>query len=254
VGQKNRVPECAVPIERDTGIGGPVAAFPPTRASILEAAASQDDGRRQSARDTIVAAYWKPIYKYIRLKWRKGNEDAKDLTQSFLSEFLDEGLERFDPARGSLRTFVRVSVDGFVQNEARAARRLKRGGEVVIASFDDDGEAIDVAADQALSMEDYFHREWQRQIFALGVADLRTFAGETGKRRPFAIFEAHDLADDPPSYATLATAFSVTPAVVTNDLAWARRELRRLVLARIDAASTSSAEAANEARALFGRP
>jgi hypothetical protein len=243
-----------VPVERDTSIGGPGAAFPSTRPSIVAAATSDDGTRRRDAQETFVASYWKPIYKYIRIKWRKGNEDAKDLTQAFLTEFLDSGLGRFDAARGSLRTFVRVSVDGFVSHDARAASRLKRGGGVIVLPMEDGaGDLVDFAADPGVSMEDYFHREWQRQIFALGVGDLRALAHAAGKEVPLAIFEAHDLVDDPPSYGVLAATFQLTPATVTNHLAWARRELRRLVLARIDAATASASEAAAEARALFAR-
>ena len=246
------MPECAVSVERDTAIGGPGAVFPSTRPSIIAAATGDDPIRRRCAHETLVAAYWKPVYKYIRIKWRKGNEDAKDLTQSFFSDFLDAGLARFDPGRGSLRTFVRVSVDGFVSHDTRAAGRLKRGGGVVIAALDDlDDDAIDLAQ-SGLSMEDCFHREWQRQIFALGVEDLRALARAAGKTVPLAVFEAHDLVDDPPSYAALAAAFDVPLATITNHLGWARRELRRLVLARIDAATASAAEAAIEARALLG--
>jgi len=249
------VPECAVPVERDTSIGGPNAAFPSTRPSIVAAAIGDDEARRRTARETFVAAYWKPIYRYIRIKWRRGNEDAKDLTQAFLTEFLSAaGLGRFDAARGSLRTFVRVSVDGFVSHDARAASRLKRGGGFLVSPIeDDDGDVVDIAADPDVSMEEYFHREWQRQIFALGVDDLRAFARASGKDMPLAVFEAHDLVDEPPSYGALASTFHLTPATVTNHLAWARRELRRFVLARVDAATASAAEAASEARALFER-
>jgi hypothetical protein len=247
------VPECAVPFESDTSIGGPVGAFPSTRPSVVADAMGPNDDRRRLAQDALVAAYWKPVYKYIRIKWRKGNEDAKDLTQAFLSEFLSpEGLGRFDASRGSLRTFVRVSVDGFVLHDDRAAGRLKRGGGFEIASLDDDS-GMDIALDPGLSMEDFFHREWQRQIFALGVEDLRVVAREAGKTVPLAVFEAHDLADDPPSYAALASQFRLSDSTVTNHLAWARRELRRLVLARIEQATASASEAVAEARALFGR-
>jgi DNA-directed RNA polymerase specialized sigma24 family protein len=243
-----------MPVERDTSIGGPGAAFPLTRPSIIAAATSDDGTRRRDAQETLVASYWKPIYKYIRIKWRKGNEDAKDLTQAFLSEFLDAALGRFDASRGSLRTFVRVSVDGFVSHDVGASGRLKRGGGVIVLPMEDEaGDLVDVAADSGVSMEDYFHREWQRQILALGVDDLRAGARAAGKDEPLAVFEAHDLVDEPPSYAVLAATFQLTSATVTNHLAWARRELRRLVLARIDAATASASEAAAEARALFAR-
>jgi len=30
----------------------------------------------------VSALYWKPVYRFIRVKFRKNNEDAKDLTPS----------------------------------------------------------------------------------------------------------------------------------------------------------------------------
>jgi hypothetical protein len=35
--------------------------------------------------ERIIALCWKPVYRFIRLKFRKNNEDAKDLTQTFFA-------------------------------------------------------------------------------------------------------------------------------------------------------------------------
>src|SRR5579863_5655455 len=57
--------------------------FPPTRWSVIDAARSSDEAERTRAMDTLCAAYWKPVYKYIRLRWNRPAEDAQDLTQGF---------------------------------------------------------------------------------------------------------------------------------------------------------------------------
>ncbi|MGI8917019.1 MAG: hypothetical protein ACR2H6_00350, partial [Pyrinomonadaceae bacterium] len=67
----------------DTDIGGPRNRFPVTSHSAIAAAASSDAELRQRALETIVARYWKPADRDIRIKWQASNEDAKDLTQSF---------------------------------------------------------------------------------------------------------------------------------------------------------------------------
>jgi hypothetical protein len=36
----------------------------------------------------VIALYWKPVYRFIRLKFRKDNEEAKDLTQGFFATAL----------------------------------------------------------------------------------------------------------------------------------------------------------------------
>ena len=40
------------------------------------------------ALERVIELYWKPVYRFIRLKFRKNNEDAKDLTQSFFTSAL----------------------------------------------------------------------------------------------------------------------------------------------------------------------
>jgi hypothetical protein len=105
--------------------------FPPTRWSVIEAAQSRDNAERTRALETLCAAYWKPVYKYVRLRWNRPAPDAQDLTQGFFAEMLErELLNRFDAGKSRLRTYLRVCVDSFVMNEDKAARRLKRGGNI----------------------------------------------------------------------------------------------------------------------------
>lgn len=43
--------------------------FPQTRWSVVVAARSSDSTERSRALDVLFSAYWKPVYKYIRLKF-----------------------------------------------------------------------------------------------------------------------------------------------------------------------------------------
>jgi len=63
-------------LDSDTAIGGPHGHFPSTQVSLLEATAA---GLSSEAMDRLIALYWKPVYRFIRLKFHKNNEDAKDL-------------------------------------------------------------------------------------------------------------------------------------------------------------------------------
>ena len=78
-------------MDYDTDIGGPSGAFPATHYAVILASGSSDSEARKQALEVIVAAYWKPIYKYIRLKGAS-NENAKDLTQAFFARALDKGF------------------------------------------------------------------------------------------------------------------------------------------------------------------
>jgi hypothetical protein len=69
-------------MDRDTGIGGPYGHFSSTRVLLLEAAAA---GLPSEALGEVIELYWKPVYRFIRLKFHKNNEDAKDLTQGFFA-------------------------------------------------------------------------------------------------------------------------------------------------------------------------
>jgi RNA polymerase sigma factor (sigma-70 family) len=240
----------------DTSLGGPYEGFPSTRPSLLLDATGAEQGIRRSAFEAITAAYWKPVYKYIRLKWRKSNDEAKDLTQDFFAEMLDNALlSDFDPSRASFATYLRVRLDGFVSNQNRATGRLKRGGGVELCSLDFESveRELPAQAGGGMSMEDYFHHEWQREMFALAVEDLRELARLKGKDVPLRVFEDHDLQEEPPAYADLARRYKISDTAVTNYLAWARRELRRLLLDRLAQVTGGERDFRREASSLLGR-
>jgi DNA-directed RNA polymerase specialized sigma24 family protein len=88
---------------------------------VLDAVKSADPTEHARALDTLFAAYWKPVYKYVRLRWSQPAEDAQDLTQGFCAEVLErELLARYEPARSKLRTYLRLCVDSFVMNQEKA--------------------------------------------------------------------------------------------------------------------------------------
>jgi len=104
-------------MDADTDIGGPLHKFPVTNHSAIVAARSDDQLVRRCAFDTILASYWKPAYKYIRLKWQADNEDAKDLTQGFFTTAFEKNyFSHYDPRKASFQTFLRTCLDGFVAN------------------------------------------------------------------------------------------------------------------------------------------
>ena len=241
-----------MPYDPDTAIGGPSARFPQTRWSVIRAAAGEGPAAGE-ALSSIVGIYWKPVYKYIRIRWKKSNEDAKDLVQAFLAALLEQDiLAKFDPARGTFRDYMRACVDRFVLKQYEFSRRIKRGGALPPAL---DFEAADreLASARADSPEDVFLREWQRQTFTLALADLRSYCRENGHDLRYRVFESYDLAEaGRPRYAEIAAEFGISVTTVTNYLAWARRELRRMVLLRLEPVTSGASELRAEARVLFG--
>ena len=237
----------------------PAGAFPATRHSLLEAVASPEPAERTRAFGLLVESYWKPVYKYLRLKHRAGREEAEDLTQEFFTRALERSFfDRFDPRVARFRTYLRTCVDRFAANQRRDAQRAKRGGGAVRLSLDFDlaeGEVARAGQAAADSVEDFFQREWMRSFFELAVTNLESRCREVGKEVQFALFERYDLGEDPaarPTYAELAREYSLPVTQVTNYLAWVRRELRKIILERLRTVTTSDDEFRAEARALLG--
>jgi len=238
--------------------------FPATRWSAVLAARSKDAAERERAVGALLAAYWKPVYKYIRLRWNRTGEDAKDLTQDFFADLLERDLlSRYEPAKSRLRTYLRLCVDSCVSNCDKAARRLKRGGGAVHMAMDFD------AADEELSqgtidpsrltspdsLESFFEKEWIRSLFSSAVEQLRRECVAREKMIQFRLFEQYDLEDcaEPrPRYEDLAQLHGIAATDVTNYLSWARREFRRIALDRLRELCGSEEEFRREARDLFG--
>jgi len=236
--------------------------FPPTRRSVIEAVRSIDAEERERALEALCAAYWKPVYKYIRLRWNRPADAAQDLTQGFFMELLErELLDKFDSKKSRLRTYLRLCVDSFVMNEDKAGRRLKRGGNVLHVALDFSSAEEELGAavmDPAAipspeSLEEFFEKEWVRSLFALAVEELRELCLAKERERTFLLFEAYDLdGNERISYEQLAQEYGIPLTDVTNALAWARREFRRIALERLREICGSEEEFQREARGAFG--
>jgi RNA polymerase sigma factor (sigma-70 family) len=236
--------------------------FPVTRWSVVEAARSVEPAERERALEILFGAYWRPIYKYARLRWHRPPADAQDLTQAFFMELLERDLlSKFDPAKSRLRTYLRMCVDSFAVNVDKAAHRQKRGGNALHVALDfeaAEGELSAGAMDPAAipspeSLEEFFEKEWVRSLFTLAVEDLRKLSEAHGKLTAFQLFEKYDLdGEENISYAELAQTYGMPVTDVTNALAWARREFRRIALEHLQEICSSAEEFQREARAVFG--
>lgn len=242
----------------DTDIGGPLNRFPVTRHSAIVAAASSDAQVRQRALETIVSSYWKPAYKYLRIKWQATNEDAKDLTQGFFTTAIEKDyFAGYDADKASFQTFFRTCLDRFVANQRKAEQRLKRGAGADHLSLDFAGAEIELANNlpaPGLNPEEFFHREWVRSVFELALEALQQLYENSGRAVQFKLFDLYDLQDGVTkvSYASLATQFDLKTSDVTNYLAAARRDFRKILLERVRELTGTEAEFATEARALLG--
>ena len=233
--------------------------FPTTRRSVLAAVRRGDDEARRTALETLLGAYWAPVYKYLRVAWRLDAEDAADLTQQLFTTALEDGtFAAYDPSKGRFRTYLRSCADHLAANERKAARRLKRGGGARTLPLElatAEGELSRLEPRDPFDPDEYLHKEWVRSVFASAVAALEKALAARGRAVVFEVFARNDHADEGPerpAYADISRELGIPATQVTNHLAAARRELKRLVLDEIRRGTASEREYRAEVRHVLG--
>lgn len=234
-----------------------MAAFPTTRHSVIERLRDERSSSRREAFGDLVGGYWKPVYKYLRVRWRLSAEEAEDATQALFAEAFEHGwFERYDSAQARFRTFVRVCADRLVMNRQQAGRRGKRGGAHVTVGVDFDAAERELSA-EAIGVppeaDEFFKREFVRALFDRAVRAVREDCVARGRQRHWTLFERYDLAGEGrTSYAALAAEFGLTAGQVTGLLAQTRGVFRTQVVAALEAICASREEFRREARELLG--
>jgi len=166
----------------------PQGVFPPTRWSVVLAAARQSSPDSASALEELCRAYWFPLYAYVR-RCGQSAHDAEDLTQEFFSRLLQKHwLAAADPQKGRLRTFLIVALKKFMANEWRRASAQRRGGGQLGIPIDTAfAESRFVASPPgALPAEEAFDQQWALTLLDLAVNRLHADFSASGKPGDFA--------------------------------------------------------------------
>jgi RNA polymerase sigma factor (sigma-70 family) len=232
--------------------------FPGTRLSLLQDVTSEDDARRRLGWDRLVTAYWRPVYKHLRLRLSKSDEDAQDLTQGFFAAAMERDFFLgFDPDRGRFRTFLRTCVDRFASNQDRGARALRRGGDRLPLPFDFaelEREMRELPMSSPASSDAAFEREWRRGVFARALHALEVQCQTAGRERRFEVFRRYDLSDsaERPRYDDVALALGLTVSVVTNEIFQARQALRAILVGILQDETATQREFEDDLESLLG--
>jgi RNA polymerase sigma factor (sigma-70 family) len=234
--------------------------FPATRLSLIDALRSPEPEVRTNALDLVVAAYWRPTYKYIRIRYHRSPEDAEDLTQGFFTRVVEKDfLAGYDSGKARFRTFLRVCLDRFVANQFQAQERVKRGGGKEVVPLDFAGAEVELqggGAHGAITPEECFEREWIRSLFSRAIDALRARAASQGKALQLRIFEQYDLEGDSAgekvTYGSLAREHGLSTTEVTNYLADMRRQFRAEVLESIRELTAGEEDFRREVRDILG--
>jgi RNA polymerase sigma-70 factor (ECF subfamily) len=241
-------------------MGGMRKGFPSTQWTILEALRESDREEYRRLVGKIAQTYWKPIYCYIRSKGR-GREDAKDLTQRFLIDWIEQNkFQGADRQKGRFRSYLLRSLQNFLHNEHRfekASVRHPRGG---IFSLDelirDEDLAFDPPDEKVMTPEDVFNQTWLQELLRQTLQAFDEECKATGKEVHIQVFHRCIVepilhgADRPPR-SELAREFGLTEKEVSYRLLTARRAFMRLLREEIRARVFSEQDVALETRDVF---
>jgi len=235
---------------QDTSIGAGRTAFARTCWTEILRSREETPEARRGLLERLAAAYWRPVYKFIRVALRKENEEAKDLTQDFFAVvFQPDWVARADPARGTFRTFLLASLKNFVRDRDKYRGARKRGGGLVAVPIDLLGESEPA---EAATPEQAFHRSWAETTLLEALAELERTLATRGRPQVFGVFKEYCLEADGVSYRSIGQKFGLSEADVTNYLSEARRELRRILVGKVGGTVGSPREVDDELRSLFG--
>lgn len=167
----------------------PAKAFHTTRWTLVARARQGEGEPARAALEELCAAYWYPLYAYLR---RKGNspDEAADFVQGFFAALIEKGyVAQADPERGRFRGFLMVALRHFASKERARERALKRGGGVAKLSLDfEDGErrySLEPAGRD--DPEAFFERRWALTLLDRALERLATSqrAGAPAKAERF---------------------------------------------------------------------
>ena len=109
--------------------------FQTTHWSLVLAARDRTAPKASEALADLCAAYWYPLYAFVR---RKGHDPdrAADLTQGYFARLLGSDLlARADRGKGRFRAFLRADCGFFLAHQAERDRAWRRGGGVAPLSI-----------------------------------------------------------------------------------------------------------------------
>ena len=211
--------------------------------------AAKRDGS-QVALERLCAAYWYPVYGYIRSRGRDA-EAAKDLTQEFFLRLLDKRyLDSIEGPRGRFRYFVQAAVKNFLANEYDRERALKRGGGAVTVSLEMDGaeERYRLEPPDERTPERIFDRRWGLEVLRRATERLarEQGGGSFEKMRPYLVGEEEG------SYREVAAVLGVSEGTARVTMHRMRRRFAEVVRAEIGETVDGAAEVDEELRFLMG--
>lgn len=228
--------------------------FATTRWSVVVAAGHRASAESSVALESLCAAYWYPLYAYVRRRVSDVN-DAQDLTQAFFAELLDKnyvGTAR--PEHGRFRSFLLTAFKHFLAKEWEKAKAQKRGGGRAPISLDfasaDSRFCFEPAA--GLTAEQIYDQQWAIALLNQIMHRLQAELEVAGKREQFEELKGFVIGDHAgTTYADAACQLNLTEAAAKKAASRMRQRYRELLRDEIAQTVADPDEVEDEIRNLF---
>jgi DNA-directed RNA polymerase specialized sigma24 family protein len=207
--------------------------FPDTRWTLVLASRQGGEARR-AALETLLAAYWRPLYVFARRKGLR-QEAAEDAVQSFFLKLLEHDFpDRLDRAKGRLRSYLLTGLERHLVSLHEHEAAQKRGGAARLVPLETLSIERDLpgAPDAAL---DAYEQEWALVTMERALVRLKEEYADGRRRGPAEPFLAFFGLDDAPSYADAAQQAGLTTPQFKAALHRARERYRDLLRAEVAA-------------------
>lgn len=228
--------------------------FATTRWTVVQQAGHRSSPESSRALEELCRTYWFPLYAYIRRTGRC-REDAEDLTQSFLSEFLrSPALEGLAAERGRFRAYLLACLKHFLANDWDRAQRQKRGGGVAHLPLDweEADERFHQLPPDTASPEASFDREWALSLLRTVIGKLGTEADAQGRSTLFQYAKRFlTLGTDPISYAEVAARAGIEEGAFRVAVHRLRKRYREMLRSEIAETLSDPRFAEDEFRSLL---
>jgi DNA-directed RNA polymerase specialized sigma24 family protein len=227
-----------------------VSTFTATRWTLV-IKAQGDSPESRLALSELCAAYWNPVFLFLR---REGRSDdlSRDLTQEFFARILARGgIGNPDPAKGRFRSYLLGALKHFLSDQRRLAGRLKRAGDAATDSLDappTDGSPPPQFPDPSAAFADkWFDREWALAIMDRSLSAVQSSFEQAGKGpqfealKPWLVGDSENL-----SQSDAAASLGITTGAVKVAIHRLRKAFRSAVETEIAQTVPSSDDVASE--------
>ena len=237
-----------------TDMGGMQRKFLTTHWSLIQTVGQDEDLDKDHALiDLLIKRYWKPVYCYLRRRGY-GNEQAKDLTQSFFYDVVlgRHLIQKADPAKGRFRSFLLMALKRYLLTVRDKEAAQKRIPKSKLASLETIEEDELLKACTQLTPEDSFNYSWISALLERVLEQVRDDCYRDGKTVQWHVFQARILGPimdriPPLSMDEICHKYGIiNPAKASNMIVTVKRHFSTVLRKHLRESVTSDEEVTDE--------